>query len=82
LVGGSPFASSKTGYSRNIPFLAVPTFGASLHNNHHAFPDSALLNFKWWHLDLSGAIILAFEKLGLIWGVKIPSDKQIKSKAI
>jgi stearoyl-CoA desaturase (Delta-9 desaturase) len=82
LIGTCCFISSSTCHSRNITLLAIPTFGVSLHNNHHAFPDSAILNFKWWHIDLAGLIILFLQRVGLAWDVKIPSKAQIQSRLI
>lgn len=38
--------------STNNIWLAIPTLGQSWHNNHHAFPRSAMMGFQWWQLDL------------------------------
>jgi stearoyl-CoA desaturase (Delta-9 desaturase) len=56
--------------SRNSAWMAVPTFGESWHNTHHAFPGAAYLAAERWQLDLSGLVILALEKLGLAWNVR------------
>lgn len=56
--------------SRNLWILAVPTLGDSWHNNHHAFPSAAVLAQRWWQIDLGGLMILAAERLGLVWDVK------------
>jgi stearoyl-CoA desaturase (delta-9 desaturase) len=55
--------------SRNLAWLALPSFGESWHNNHHAFPTSAVHGLKWWQIDLSSMVIRALEKLGLAWDV-------------
>jgi stearoyl-CoA desaturase (delta-9 desaturase) len=55
--------------SRNLPWLAVPTFGEAWHNNHHAFPTSARHGLRWWQLDPSAWLILALERVGLVWDV-------------
>jgi stearoyl-CoA desaturase (delta-9 desaturase) len=55
--------------SRNLAWLALPSFGESWHNNHHAFPTSSVHGLKWWQVDLSSMVIRALEKLGLAWDV-------------
>ena len=37
--------------SRNVAWLALPTFGESWHNNHHAAPTSACFAREVWRLD-------------------------------
>ncbi len=67
--------------SGNVFLLAIPTIGGSWHNNHHAFPNSAITGLQWWQLDLGGLLILLFKNLGLVWNVKVPSKKMIASRA-
>jgi stearoyl-CoA desaturase (Delta-9 desaturase) len=55
--------------SRNLAWLALPTFGEAWHNNHHAFPTSAHHGLTRWQLDPGGWLIDAFERLGLAWDV-------------
>jgi stearoyl-CoA desaturase (Delta-9 desaturase) len=55
--------------SRNLAWLAIPSFGESWHNNHHAFPTSSVHGLKWWQIDLSSMVIRTMEKLGLAWDV-------------
>jgi stearoyl-CoA desaturase (Delta-9 desaturase) len=55
--------------SRNLAWLAIPSFGESWHNNHHAFPTSSVHGLKWWQVDLSSMVIRTMEKLGLAWDV-------------
>jgi stearoyl-CoA desaturase (Delta-9 desaturase) len=55
--------------SRNLAWLALPSFGESWHNNHHAFPTSSVHGLKWWQVDLSSMVIRALERLGLAWDV-------------
>jgi stearoyl-CoA desaturase (Delta-9 desaturase) len=63
--------------SRNLAWLAPFTFGESWHNNHHAFPTSAVHGLKRWQLDISAAVITVLEKLGLAWDVvRVPPEKQ------
>jgi stearoyl-CoA desaturase (Delta-9 desaturase) len=55
--------------SRNLAWLALPTFGEAWHNNHHAFPTSARHGLRWWQLDPSAWLIAAMERVGLVWDV-------------
>ncbi|MBO1070977.1 MAG: acyl-CoA desaturase [Dolichospermum sp. DEX189] len=72
LFGTRPFIDQANSHSANIWFLAIPTLGLAWHNNHHAFPGSALLNIDWWQIDPSGSFISLLEKLG--WAGKfVPS---------
>src|SRR6266545_1424520 len=63
--------------SRNVIWLALPTFGEAWHNNHHAFPTSAVHGLRRWELDPSAAVIWTLERLGLVWDVvRISPERQ------
>jgi stearoyl-CoA desaturase (Delta-9 desaturase) len=65
--------------SRNLFWLSLPTFGESWHNNHHAFPTSAMHGMRGWELDPSALVIRGLEKLGLAWDVvRIDPERQAK----
>ena len=55
--------------SRNVFWLAIPTWGESWHNNHHAFPTSYRHGLRRWQLDPSAGIIRLMEMTGLAWDV-------------
>src|SRR5262249_15742085 len=55
--GARPYDSGDQ--AANNWWVAIPTFGASWQNNHHAFPSSAFLGLKWWQVDLAGYFIRA-----------------------
>jgi stearoyl-CoA desaturase (Delta-9 desaturase) len=55
--------------SRNLAWLALPSFGESWHNNHHAFPTSSVHGLKWWQIDTSSMVIRVLERCGLAWDV-------------
>jgi stearoyl-CoA desaturase (delta-9 desaturase) len=66
-----------TDHSGNLAWLALPTMGEAWHNNHHAFPTSAVHGLKARQLDLSAGVIWTLEKLGLAWDVvRIEPERQ------
>ena len=67
--------------SRNVFWLALPTFGEAWHNNHHAFPTSAAHGMRRWQLDPSASVIWALERLGLVWDVVRVSPERQAAKA-
>ncbi|HEU4977920.1 MAG TPA: fatty acid desaturase [Solirubrobacteraceae bacterium] len=63
--------------SRNVWWLALPSFGEAWHHNHHAFPRSAVHGLKRLELDPSAWVISALERLGLVWNVvRIAPERQ------
>jgi stearoyl-CoA desaturase (delta-9 desaturase) len=66
-----------TDESRNVFWLALPTFGEAWHNSHHAFPTSARHGLRRWELDPSAAVIRGLEACGLAWDVvRITPERQ------
>jgi stearoyl-CoA desaturase (delta-9 desaturase) len=64
--------------SRNVFWLALPSFGESWHHNHHAFPTSARHGLRRWEIDISGLVIGAMARLGLAWKVvEISPERQL-----
>jgi stearoyl-CoA desaturase (delta-9 desaturase) len=55
--------------SRNLAWLAVPTWGEAWHNNHHAFPTSYRHGLKRGQIDLSASLIRVLEMTGIAWDV-------------
>ena len=78
MYGNRPF-NTKENSTNNI-WLAIPTGGEAWHNNHHAFPNSAIFGLQWWQIDIGGFIIRILEFIKLVWNVKCPSDAAIASK--
>jgi stearoyl-CoA desaturase (delta-9 desaturase) len=65
--------------SRNLLWLALPTFGESWHNNHHAFPTSAEHGMRRWEIDPSALVIRGLERVGLVWDVvRIDPERQAR----
>lgn len=79
-IGSRPFRTADR--STNNLLLAIPTLGQTWHNNHHAFPSSAMMGLDWWQIDIGGWILRALEKLGLVWDLKIPTERMIEAKRI
>ncbi len=51
--------------STNIVPLGLVIGGEELHNNHHAYPTSAKLSFKWYEFDIGWMYIRILQALGL-----------------
>ena len=66
----------------NIRFASLLTMGESYHNNHHAYPGSALLGIKKGEVDPGWWVLRIFEKLGLIWDIKLPQDLPDRNELI
>ena len=70
VFGSRPFQTHEE--SRNNVWLIIPTFGQAWHNNHHAFPSSAIMGLKWWQVDLGAYVIHALRWLGLARNIRRP----------
>ena len=64
--------ASVQGY--NIKFTALITMGECWHNNHHAFPGSALLGIEPGQMDPGWWVLMGLKKMGLVWNIKLPAD--------
>ena len=69
-------------HSHNLSWLAPFSFGEAWHNNHHAFPTSAFHGMGRREIDLSGIMIAALERLGLVWDVQRVSPDRLAAKAL
>ena len=77
-VGQRPFKSRDK--SGNVWWLAIPSFGESWHNLHHADPTCARHGVLPGQLDTSARFIWLFEKLGWVSSVRWPVKERIESK--
>jgi stearoyl-CoA desaturase (delta-9 desaturase) len=68
--------------SRNLAWLAPLSFGEAWHNNHHAFPTSAVHGLGRWQLDPSALVIRGLETVGLAWDVVRPSPERVAAKSV
>lgn len=76
--GGRPFVTGDS--STNLGILSLISLGGSWHNNHHAFPSTAINAMHWWQIDLGGGFIMALRVLRLAWDVKHPTPEQVERK--
>jgi stearoyl-CoA desaturase (delta-9 desaturase) len=68
--------------SRNLAWLAIPTWGEAWHNNHHAFPCSYRHGLRRWQLDPSAAVIRMLEMVGLVWDVVRVDPARVERMAV
>ncbi len=68
--------------SRNLPWLAIPTWGEAWHNNHHAFPTSYRHGLRRWQIDPSAGVIRILEMLGLAWDVVRVDPARLERRAV
>jgi stearoyl-CoA desaturase (delta-9 desaturase) len=76
--GSRPFAIR--GRAANNALLALQSFGEGWHQNHHAFPSSAIFSFEWWQVDLGAWLIRGLESLGWVWKVKMPTREALEAR--
>jgi stearoyl-CoA desaturase (Delta-9 desaturase) len=68
--------------STNSLLLAIPTLGQTFHNNHHAFPSSAIMGHEWWQIDIGTWILRGLERVGLVWQMKTPDKNMMEKKRV
>lgn len=78
IVGQRRFQTSD--HSHNLPLLAIPSLGENFHNNHHAFPSSAIIGLRRSEIDLGYLLIRGLEGLGLAWEVRRPSERRLSRR--
>jgi stearoyl-CoA desaturase (Delta-9 desaturase) len=78
IFGTRPFVNRDE--STNNVWMVLPTLGEGWHNNHHAFPGSAMFGLRWWQIDPGGLFIRALEKFGWAWNVQVPAPNAIAER--
>ena len=68
--------------SRNVWWLAIPSFGESWHNLHHADPTCARHGVLKGQVDISARVIWIFEKLGWATKVRWPNNERLAAKRV
>ena len=74
--GSRPFHTRDR--STNQWVVGVLALGEGWHNNHHAFPRSALHGLHWWQFDLSGLTILLLGQMRLARGIQRATAADIR----
>jgi stearoyl-CoA desaturase (delta-9 desaturase) len=80
VFGTRPFDSGDKS-TNNWP-LAILSMGESWHNNHHAFPSSAVHGLRWWQVDLTAMVIRGMQAVRLVRNVRTPSLRAIERKRV
>ena len=78
IFGSRPFLTRDK--STNNGILALPNLGEAWHNNHHAFPSSAIFGLHWWQVDPGAWFIKACVLVGLASDVRRPTQAMIDDK--
>jgi stearoyl-CoA desaturase (delta-9 desaturase) len=78
MFGSRPFVT-KDDSANNWP-VAIFTFGEGLQNNHHAFPSAYRHGMRWWEPDVSGWVIFALAKAGIVWELRMPDRDTINGR--
>jgi len=78
VFGKRPFRTRDN--SSNVNWLAIPSFGESWHNLHHAEPTSARHGVLRGQVDISAGIIRTLERTGLAHDVRWPKPDRIAAK--
>jgi len=68
--------------SRNNWLVSLLVFGEGWHNNHHAFPASARHGLRRHQIDASWWMIRGLERLGLVWNVNVPDERQLERRRL
>jgi stearoyl-CoA desaturase (Delta-9 desaturase) len=76
VFGRRPFATNDR--STNQWLVGLLALGEGWHNNHHAFPRSALHGLRWWQIDVSGLVIRLMGLLRLVGRIQRVGEAEIK----
>ncbi|WP_431685679.1 acyl-CoA desaturase [Hahella sp. NBU794] len=62
----------------NVRFAGLLTMGESWHNNHHAFPGSAMLGIYKGQSDPGWWVLNRLMNVGLVWNVRLPEHLPVR----
>lgn len=71
-----------TDQSKNCWWAALLTMGEGWHNNHHHYQSCARQGFKWWEVDVTYYVIRMLGAVGLVWDIREPTEKALKSNLV
>jgi len=66
----------------NVKFCGLITMGECWHNNHHAYPNSALLGINDNQSDPGWWVLMRLKRLGLVWNLKLPADLPFRPELV
>jgi stearoyl-CoA desaturase (delta-9 desaturase) len=77
--GRRPFATNDR--STNQWLVGLLALGEGWHNNHHAFPRSAIHGLRWWQIDISGLVIRLLGVLHLVGRIQRVSQAELQLRS-
>jgi stearoyl-CoA desaturase (Delta-9 desaturase) len=80
VYGERPFATRDGDRATNFWPLAIPSFGESWHNLHHADPTCARHGVDRGQIDINARLIWVFEKFGWAYDVRWPKADRLAAK--
>ena len=80
VYGAKPFVTRDR--SGNVNWLAIPSFGESWHNLHHADPTAARHGVLPGQIDPSAVLIRGFEKAGWAYDVRWPTPERLAARRV
>jgi stearoyl-CoA desaturase (Delta-9 desaturase) len=82
VYGERPFETRDGDKASNFWPLAIPSFGESWHNLHHADPTCARHGVEKGQIDMNARLIWIFEKLGWASDVRWPKEDRLDAKRL
>jgi len=68
------YVSGAAVQGHNVKFAGLITMGESWHNNHHAYPGSAMLGIYRGQIDPGWFVLNRLYNIGLVWDIKLPKE--------
>jgi stearoyl-CoA desaturase (Delta-9 desaturase) len=82
VYGERPFETRDGDKASNFWPLAIPSFGESWHNLHHADPTCARHGVEKGQIDMNARLIWIFEKFGWATDVRWPKEDRLDAKRL
>ena len=80
VLGDRPFRTRPYDRATNLWPLAVPSFGESWHNAHHADPTCARHGGDPHQLDISSEVLRLMERVGWVSDVRWPTPERLAAQ--
>ncbi|WP_232248536.1 acyl-CoA desaturase [Streptacidiphilus rugosus] len=82
MIGERPFRTRRHDRATNLWPLALPSFGESWHNPHHADPTCARHGVDPGQIDLSATVIRLLERAGWATDVRWPTPARLEGRRL